>query len=181
MKKITILLLSCYAFLFCLIGYKLYLRLTHPIKYQNEISFACQENNLSESLIASIVNTESSYNSNARSSKNALGLMQIKLSTANYMCKLYSLEKLTELDLLNPQTNLNFGCLYLTYLKNKFSDTWTALAAYNAGETRVRVWLKNSQYSSDGKTLELIPFKETKNYIEKIKNNVNFYKKIYKN
>ena len=63
---------------------------------------------------------------------------------------------------------------------NKFEDIYTSLAAYNAGETRVRSWLKSNEFSSDSKTLLNIPYVETKNYVKKIKNNINFYKKIYK-
>ena len=45
-----------------------------------------------------------------------------------------------------------------------FNDTKTALCAYNAGEGKVRTWLKNSEYSLDGKTLYKIPFKEKFNH-----------------
>ena len=60
----------------------------------------------------------------------------------------------------------------------KFDDKFTALAAYNAGETRVRSWLNSTEFSSDKKTLKTIPFEETRNYVEKIKENIKFYKKL---
>ena len=66
------------------------------------------------------------------------------------------------------------------YLLDKFLDPTTALAAYNAGETRVRSWLSGGICSLDGKTLNYIPYKETRNYVEKINENIKFYKKIYK-
>ncbi len=179
MKNFAFAILVLYAFLLCLAGYKLFLVATHPIKYQAEIIEVATENNISPSLVASVVNTESSFRANARSTKNALGLMQIKLSTAEYLCELYGLEKVNESKLLNPSTNLQFGCLYLKYLNEKFNNIWTSLAAYNAGETRVRVWLNNSQFSNDRKTLTKIPYKETEQYIKKIKLNLKFYKKVF--
>ena len=62
---------------------------------------------------------------------------------------------------------------------DKFEDKYTAIAAYNAGETRVRTWLNDEQYSIDKKTLNYIPYKETANYIKKIKLNEKFYQKVY--
>ena len=84
----------------------------------------------------------------------------------------------SENDLFNPKINIEIGCMYLRYLINKFSIVDTALASYNAGETRVRVWLSDSNYSQDSKTLYNIPYKETKNYVKKVNNNINYYKKL---
>ena len=107
--------------------------------------------------------------------------MQVKLDTAQYISDLYNLgETIQENDLLTAEKNIEYGCRYLKYLINKFENTFTALIAYNAGETRVMVWLKDENFSTDGKSIYNIPYKETKNYIEKIKKNMKFYEKIYK-
>lgn len=152
-----------------------------PVKYKNQIETYATKFNLPPALIASLINTESSYNQNARSSKNAIGLMQIKLSTAKYMIEFYNLNTtITENELYDVNKNLYFGCMYLNYLFKKFDNFTTAIASYNAGETNVRTWLKNANYSNDGKTLIKIPFDETDNYIKKINKNLKFYKKIYK-
>ena len=78
----------------------------------------------------------------------------------------------------NAWVNIIYGCKYLKYLLNKFEDINTTLCAYNAGETRVRTWLK-SNYSTDGKTLNFIPFEETRKYVNKIQKNMKFYKKYF--
>lgn len=181
MKQCAIVLVIAITFTFGLAGYKLFLSISHPIKYKNEITQIATENDLSPSLVASIINIESGYNPNAKSNKGAIGLMQIKLSTANYLCEIYNLENTTENELFEPITNLKFGCLYLKYLSKKFKNVNTVLASYNAGETRVRTWLNSKNYSIDGKTLSHIPYSETRNYVKKFKNNMNFYSKIYKN
>ena len=105
--------------------------------------------------------------------------MQIKLSTANYVASLYSMPTLTEYELFDPKTNIEYGCMYLNYLSKKFENTNTMLASYNAGETVVRSWLNNKEYSFDKISLNNIPYKETNNYVKKINKNIKYYKKIY--
>ena len=181
MKILTFILIFFCCIPFALTGINIYNVITHPLKYQNEIVVYATENNLSPSLVASVINTESSFNENSKSNKNAIGLMQIKLSTANYINHLTKAENIDENELFNPETNIKIGTKYLRYLINKFEDVNTALAAYNAGETRVRTWLTSGIYSLDQKTLMYIPYKETKNYVEKVNNNIKYYKKIFKN
>ncbi|MDD7183325.1 transglycosylase SLT domain-containing protein, partial [Peptostreptococcus porci] len=69
---------------------------------------------------------------------------------------------------------------YLKKLESQFDGNLTLMiAAYNGGSGNVRKWLKNPQYSSDGVTLENIPFKETSGYTKKVLKNYELYKKIY--
>lgn len=179
MKFGAILILIFSAFTFLLAGYKTYQVFTHPIKYETEIKTYSKIYNLDANIVASLINVESSYTPQAKSNKNAIGLMQIKLETANYLDEKNNRNLVAENELFNAETNIKYGCEYLKYLVDKFDDIFTSLAAYNAGETRVRSWLNNLDYSSDKKTLKIIPFEETKNYVKKIKNNLKFYKKIY--
>lgn len=151
----------------------------HPLKYENDIKILCAKFEISAPLFCSLINTESSFNPNAKSSAGAIGLTQILPSTAQYICIKNNLDFST-FDLYNPSDNLYLGAMYLRYLFNKFDNTYTALAAYNAGETIVRNWLQNNLYSSDKVTLHNIPYIETKNYIKNIKNNQKIYLRIYK-
>ena len=154
----------------------------YPIKYTDEIKQYSTRFQLSPSLVASVVNTESSFNKNAESNKGAIGLMQIKLSTAKFMIQYYKLNiEISKEQLFDVSKNLYFGCMYLKYLTLKFKNIDTALASYNAGETVVRNWLKNENYSNDNQTLKLIPYNETNNYVLKVNKNLKFYKKIFKN
>lgn len=180
MKKWAVVLLVAYCATICLAGYFCLVAIAHPIKYVDEINVAAKKYTLPPYLIASVINVESGYDKNAESNKDALGLMQIKLSTANYLIDYFKLdETLEEKSLFNAKTNIRYGGMYLKYLLDKFGDVNTALAAYNAGETRVRVWLNSEQYSN-GKTLKNIPYKETKDYVEKVNKNIKFYKKWLK-
>jgi len=103
--------------------------------------------------------------------------MQLLPSTANYLADLNNLTFDGESSLFDAETNIQYGCLYMGYLINKFDDLDTALASYNAGETKVRNWIKDPLYSLDQKKLSYIPYKETREYVEKIHKNLKVYKK----
>ena len=111
------------------------------------------------------------------SKKGAVGLMQIMPTTKDYISTLYFAGR--DFDLYAPSDNLLLGVTYLIYLGEKFKNEKTALAAYNAGEGRVYEWLKNINYSLDGQSLQVIPFKETAEYVEKVFLYRKFYKFLY--
>lgn len=177
MKYWVCVLLACAVVSFSLAFFNLYQAFTHPIKFEDEIITYCKEFDLNPTLVLSVINIESSFNENAKSNKEAIGLMQVKLSTANYMCDLKNEKHLTEEELFLPSNNIKCGCAYLRYLLNKYPAIDTALASYNAGETIVRSWLNSSTYSLDNKTLHYIPYKETRNYVKKVRDNMKFYEK----
>ncbi len=178
MKNWAYLLLIAFAFTLSFAGYKTFVSLAHPVKYESIIIENAQKFNLPSELIASVINVESGFNKNAISSQNAIGLMQIKESTANYLVDYYNLEN-ENINLFDEETNIKFGCMYLNYLIKKFNNLDTALASYNAGETRVRVWLNDKNFSLDGISLIDIPYSETKNYVKKVNENLKFYKKVF--
>ena len=122
MKQCAIFLLIFIFATFSLAGYKLFCAFTHPIKYHTEIIEASKKYNLEPSLVASLINVESSYKEYSKSNKNAIGLMQIKLETANYVAELNKLNLITETELFNPITNIEFGCMYIQYFTHLSID-----------------------------------------------------------
>ncbi len=151
-------------------------KVLYPLKFQKEITENSLTYSLNPLLVFAVVKTESNFNQNAQSSAGAVGLMQITPKTAGYIA---SMRKVAHYDLFDPKTNVDFGCFYLKYLIDKFKNLDTALCAYNAGEGNVYSWLTNEKYSTDGQTLEIIPFKETREYINKIKKNFAKYNNYY--
>jgi soluble lytic murein transglycosylase len=150
----------------------------YPLEHVEIVYKCASAYQLSPILVVSLINVESSFDSHAESEKGAKGLMQITDSTAEYIAgKL----KKNEYNIFDENINIMFGCYYLRYLLDKFKVEETALCAYNAGETKVREWLGNKEYSLDSERLNVIPYKETKNYIERIYKNKAKYKKLYKN
>lgn len=151
----------------------------YPVKYQEEVLSSAREFAVSPALVASVANVESGYNANAKSNKGAVGIMQLLPSTAEWLAGNLG-ELYDEEELFQPEVNIRLGTYYLSYLLNHFEDEEAAICAYNAGQSKVRSWLANEEYSTDGVSLNKIPFAETENYLIKVNKNLRHYEKRYK-
>jgi tetratricopeptide (TPR) repeat protein len=133
------------------------------------------ESSVDRKLLLSLMRQESAFNSLAHSSAGALGLMQIMPGTARLFGRMKQKEKLYD-----PNFNLKIGSLYFsTLLKRYDSDAELALAAYNAGPNRVDAWLKRYPVRNRILFLDLIPFKETREYVAAIARNYFWYTALY--
>ena len=104
---------------------------------------------VSPDLVRAVIQAESAFNPQARSHKGAMGLMQLMPATAT---------EYGVLDAFNPAENIRAGVAYLKHLLVRFShNVELALAAYNAGPTAVEKYGK------------VPPYKETRNYVAKIR------------
>ena len=144
-----------------------------PVGVRKTAEKYAEKYGLDGALVCAVIKAESGFDANAVSVKGACGLMQITPSTFEFVLKRYGLPVG---DIFDPEDNIRAGCAYLRYLLDIFSTERETLCAYNAGEGTLRSWLDNERYSSDKKTLKKIPFKETENYLKKIK----FYYSLYK-
>lgn len=178
MKKnlLISLLLGGIAIILIIIFIFLFFEIKYPLKFEDDIEFYAQKNDISKSLVAAIINTESSFDENAKSKSGAEGLMQLLPSTARFVAKKYAIEFDGE-NLFDPKKNIEIGCSYLKYLFEKFGDETTVLFAYNSGEGNVAVWLGIPEFSSDKKTLFSCPFEETNNYVKKVQKAKRYYSK----
>lgn len=178
MKK-TLNLFLALAFIFFNAFFFIYLsiKINYPVLYKNEFKSASESTNVEISLLLSIAKTESSFSPQRTSSAGAVGIMQIMPQTAKYVCEINGFQ-FDENRLFDADYNILLGANYYRYLLDKFGDESSALAAYNAGEGNVKVWLQNPEYSDDGKTLKDIPFGETKNYVQKVVQAKKVYQKI---
>ena len=170
MKKTLIFFSMMLVLTFSIINYFLF-----PLKYKNEIQIYAKKYDLNPALIASVINAESSFNKHAKSSKGAVGLMQILPTTAEWIYSQLYIDEFNKKILTNENYNIQMGCFYLSYLENKFTNLTCLLCAYNAGESVVTQWLNNSKYSDDKQTLKKIPYNETSNYVKKIQNYIKVY------
>ena len=153
-------------------GAKIGEKIKYPVEYSSYITKYSHENNLDPYLVIAVIKQESNFIADARSPY-AGGLMQLTETTATeYASKL----GLTDYNYMDPETNIKIGCFVLSSLIKKYGVTDTALAAYNAGVGNVDEWLKNPDYSHNGKELYKIPYSETKHYVQKINNYVKEYK-----
>lgn len=154
------------------------LRLIYPLEYENEIVKYSQEFGLDKHLVMGIISAESGFDESAVSSKNAVGLMQIKEETAQWCVERLDIKE-DVTNLADADANIHIGCAYLDYLVGLFENEETAVAAYNAGLGNVRKWLENAEYSEDGKILSKIPFVETEKYVDRVFSRKKTYKKLY--
>lgn len=174
------LFLLCILFiLISIIGMVIYGR--YPLYHKGYIYNSTNKYKIDPYLVVAIINVESGFNKRAVSSKNARGLMQISEQTGEWAAKVLEIDDYQKENLYDPKLNIEFGCWYLAKLNEEFDgDLNLVLAAYNGGSGNVNKWLKDAAYSKDGKELHKIPFKETENYLVKVKSNYRIYKKIYK-
>ncbi len=156
-------------------------RTMYPLKYEELVAEYSERYDLDPFLVMAVIRTESSFRHNAVSKKNARGLMQITEGTGKWGADKLGVDGYTAEKLFEPELNIHIGCWYLSTLYSEFGDTELVLAAYNAGSGNVSKWLGDSEMSLDGETLDKIPFKETENYIKKVKNSYVMYKKLYEN
>ena len=158
------------SFLVLIIIFIIFIRLIYPIKYRDLIVKYSVEYDIAPEIISALINTESSFNKDAVSDAGAKGLMQVLPSTADEIGQ--KLDK-TDYNLSDPNTNIQFGCYYLRYLLDYYSNDYIyALCAYNAGINNVKHWNFNGD-------IETIPVKQTKNYVKKIVKSIQVYKAFY--
>jgi len=132
-------------------------------------------------LVLAVIRQESEFDEDATSYVGARGLMQLMTYTARLVAKQaklpYSKNKLK-----NPDYNIKLGSYYLAGLLEEYEGSYPfALAAYNAGPKRVKYWKKINGNPQKGNVsyvdwIELIKFKETRNYVQRVLENVNVYK-----
>ncbi len=157
----------------CLIA-KPVLSAIYPLKYEEAIKKYSEMYSIDEHLIMAIISVESKFRENAVSTKGAKGLMQLKDETALWCMENFNIEDSGD----KNDLNINLGCAYFRYLTDKYKGyTDTALAAYNAGEGNVSLWLESQ--GNDSVVLVDIPFGETKKYVEKVNKRFKIYKFLY--
>ena len=135
-------------------------------------------------LILSIIRQESEFDLSASSHAGAKGLMQLMPYTAKLVSKQaklpYSKSRLTT----DPEYNINLGSHYIAGLILQYDGAYPfAVAAYNAGPNRVKYWKKINKNPQKKQIdyidwVELIKFRETRNYVQRVLENYNVYRYI---
>ena len=155
------------------------LKTLYPSRYGDFVEIYAKENHLSEYFVYAVIECESGFDKNAVSYADARGLMQLTPDTFRWL-QTKKGEELSDDMLFDPETNIKYGCYFYGILMKEYEKEETAIAAYHAGMGNVSKWLKNEEYSPDGKTLSEIPFGNTKKYVDKVIKTKNIYSKLYK-
>ena len=135
-----------------------------------------------QEVVLAIIRQESEFDRKANSWAGARGMMQIMKPTAKIVAKQaklpYSISGLTQ----DPEYNIKLGSYYFNSLMEDYNGVYPfSIAAYNAGPNRVKTWRKINGDPSKGQLsyvnwIELIRFKETRNYVQRVLENINVYK-----
>ncbi|MDA1197718.1 MAG: lytic transglycosylase domain-containing protein [Proteobacteria bacterium] len=138
-------------------------------------------------LILAIIRQESEFDSRANSYVGAQGLMQLMPATAKLVSKdigvTYNKDSLQK----DPNYNVKLGTYYINSLLDDYDGVYPfAIAAYNAGPNKIQSWIKkygdpNKKEISFVDWIELIRFEETRNYVQRVIENINVYKYILNN
>ncbi|MFM8312895.1 MAG: lytic transglycosylase domain-containing protein [Deltaproteobacteria bacterium] len=127
-------------------------------------------------LLMAIARRESSFNPRAVSPANAQGLLQMNPETVKTLFPDKSF------DLLDPETNISIASHYLAKVLDEMKGNLPAtLAAYNAGEAQVVNWEKRYPTADRILWIDLIPYRETRDYVANVLNSYHWYRKIYEN
>ena len=156
-----------------------YWKILFPQPYWGTIQSESSKNGLDPYMVASLIRQESEFNPGVVSHANAYGLMQLLPSVGRQMAKQEGIRHFNEGELLDPNTNIRLGTLYLRQTLSQFGDKPEyAFAAYNAGADRVTDWQSIGSYKGIDEFVESIPFTETRDYVQAIIRNEMIYREL---
>jgi soluble lytic murein transglycosylase len=148
-----------------------------PLAYQPRLESVAKNVGIPSYTLFALARQESAFNPSATSSAGAMGMIQVMPATAKSTARKHKLPYRNKKQLHDPAINLPIGARYYSDLLARFDNNRIlATAAYNAGPTRVDKWLRKT----GGKLpfdvwITLIPFKETRSYVQ----NIMMYSVIY--
>ena len=153
------------------------LKLFYPRYYYDFVKFYSNEYNLSESLLFGLIRSESYFDKNVFSKVGANGLTQLMPVTASDIARKLRIENF---DLLEPQTNINFGAFYLSDMIRLFKgSTMLSVISYNTGRRRILNWLEAYPNVPMDIWIEMLPYEESREYGKKILRSAFIYELLY--
>jgi soluble lytic murein transglycosylase len=147
-----------------------YARIWYPLRYDAIVRGHAQNYDLDAALLAAVIDQESKFRADAKSSAGAIGLMQLQPATAKGIAVRTGGSRFVLSDLYNPELNIRYGAWYLHHLLAKYRDEKLALAAYNAGQQNVDRW------RADGGGIR---FSETRAYVDRVERLKDIYRRAY--
>lgn len=155
-------------------------RLVYPVLERETLIESSKANGLDPVLVASLIRQESNFNPRATSPVGARGLMQLMPPVGRSLARSKGIDGYTDDSLYDPAINIRLGTAHLSGLFRRTSNIERVLAAYNAGESRVRRWVEKKGSNDPELFTERIPFVETRDYVRSIVRNRAFYSTVYR-
>lgn len=152
----------------------------YPRPYWGEIQSFARDHVMDPYLVISLIRQESAFNPKAKSSANAMGLMQMIPPVAENEAIKAKIENFQVESLYTPTIALRLGVQHLKGLVNRFNDSWVpSIGSYNAGAEPMDKWLKVYRSPHPAAFIERISYIETRNYVKSILRNYINYQRIY--
>ena len=151
--------------------------LRYPMPYQDVFRGYAATHGVDEAWVLGLVRQESRFNTDARSSAGAAGLMQVMPRTARYVASKIGLRNYRSTSVTELETNVTLGTGYLKLVMEQLGHPVLASAAYNAGPSRARRW-RDDKPLEGAIYIESIPFSETRDYVKKVMANAVYYSAV---
>jgi soluble lytic murein transglycosylase len=150
-----------------------------PLQYWPLISKYAAAHKLDPYLVTALVAQESTFDKDIVSSARAVGLMQIMPTTGRRWARRLGIRNFSTRRLTVAEINVRIGTAYFADLIRQFGSDHAALAAYNAGESRVVRWQRERPGVPRDEFIDDIPFPETQNYVRRILGTAEDYRRLY--
>lgn len=152
----------------------------YPLGYWDLVRQKAEAAGLDPLLVTAVIRQESAFVPEAVSPARAHGLMQILPRTAEEMAPLAGMQPPNGQALLRPATNVALGTTLLRRLLDRYGGSHVkALAAYNAGEEAVAKWERRYGTRPEDEFVELISYRETREYVKAVLEHYEIYRALY--
>ncbi|MDO0825486.1 lytic transglycosylase domain-containing protein [Desulfosporosinus nitroreducens] len=156
-------------------------KIIYPYPHRTVVEKYAAQYGVDPLFVLAVIREESKFLPQSESHKGAKGLMQLMPSTAQSIAESIGDKAYSEEYLLDPEKNIQYGTWYLASLQKLFSNNRPlVIAAYNGGRGRVQEWIKSGQIDPENIRLEDIPFKETRDYVDRVLKSYQKYIKLYR-
>ena len=150
--------------------------LLYPQEYLPLVKRYSRATAIDQHLVLGLIRQEAAFNPRATSVANARGLMQILPQTVSRSRRGRARAARR---LYDPAYNIQFGTRHLRGMLTNFGgNPEQALAAYHAGESRVKAWLSKRTFQEPAEFLETIPIPSTRAYVEAVLRDAGIYRRF---
>ena len=154
-------------------------RMAYPMLHDDALVEESRRNNLDPALVAGLIRQESSWNPRAVSPAAARGLMQLLPSVGASIAASRKYPLWNPALLFDPDVSLELGTAHLSSRMKHDAPPALALAAYNAGASRVARWARRPGADDPELFTEWVPFTETRDYVRLVLRNASVYRALY--
>jgi soluble lytic murein transglycosylase len=155
------------------------LRAAFPVVHGDALAEDSRRNGLDPALVAGLIRQESSFNPKAVSAAGARGLMQLMPAVGASIATSRGYPIWNQALLLDPDVSLELGTVHLATSLKRDTPPARALAAYNAGGSRLARWLQRPGADDPELFAEWIPYTETRDYVRVVQRNADVYRALY--